>query len=205
MVIISSVYEIDILEQLLSAHEYWGIKGLKVDLVILNEFGSSYEQPVEERIRDLISISHIRDLIDKPGGVFVRQTDHMKEEDINTFIAMASLVIRGDSGSLEGQIRTRTQYILPRAARRISSPRYTYVHPPLFPKDELTFYNGIGGFWQNGEEYIIQLKSGEYTPMPWSNIIANEDFGTLVTEQGSCYTCTKIVVKINSLDGPMIP
>ena len=191
VVIISSVYELDILEQLLSAHEYWGIKGLKVDLVILNEFGSSYEQPVEERIRDLISISHIRDLIDKPGGVFVRQTDHMKEEDINTFIAMASLVIRGDSGSLEGQIRTRTQYILPRAARRISSPRYTYVHPPLFPKDELTFYNGIGGFWQNGEEYIIQLKSGEYTPMPWSNIIANEDFGTLVTEQGSCYTWYK--------------
>lgn len=191
LVIISSVHELGILEQLLSAHEYWNRKGLKVDLVILNEFGNSYEQPVEERIQEILSISHARELIDKPGGVFVRQTAHMKKDDVGTFISMASLIIRGDRGSLEGQIKTRTQYILPRATRKTSFSRYTYVHPPIFPKDELTFYNGIGGFWQNGEEYIIQLRAGEYTPLPWSNIIANENFGTLITEQGSCYTWYK--------------
>lgn len=188
---VGAMEDMDLVKQMLSAHEYWRTKGLNVDLVILNEYGNSYEQPIQERIMDLISISHGRDLIDCPGGIFLRQTSHMALEDVRAIIAASCLVIRGDGGSIEGQLRGRRPYILPKSIKKIPSPQYNYVDPPKFSKDELTFYNGLGGFWQNGKEYVIQLTADEHTPMPWSNVIANETFGTLVTELGSGYTWHK--------------
>src|SRR5699024_4511004 len=77
---------------------------------------------------------------------------------------------------------------LPKSIKRATNAKYTQVHSPQFPKDELMFYNEIGGFWDNGREYIIELKEDEHTPLPWSNVIANEKFGTLVTELGDVYT-----------------
>ncbi len=50
------------------------------------------------------------------------------------------------------------------------------------------FRNGLGGFTPDGREYVITLKPGDTTPAPWSNIIANPNFGTLVTESGGAYT-----------------
>lgn len=52
---------------------------------------------------------------------------------------------------------------------------------------ELLYYNDFGGFSKNGKEYIIKTNE-KYTPMPWSHIIANEKFGTLVTANGGGYT-----------------
>ena len=52
---------------------------------------------------------------------------------------------------------------------------------------ELLYYNEFGGFSKDGKEYIIKTRE-KYTPMPWSHIIANEKFGTLVTANGGGYT-----------------
>ena len=45
---------------------------------------------------------------------------------------------------------------------------------------ELLYYNDFGGFSKDGKEYIIKTNE-KHTPMPWSHIIANEKFGTLIT------------------------
>ncbi len=45
--------------------------------------------------------------------------------------------------------------------------------------------NGLGGFSRDGKEYVIHLKPGEHTPHPWVNVIANPQFGFLVSEAGS--------------------
>ena len=42
---------------------------------------------------------------------------------------------------------------------------------------KLLFFNDIGGFSPDGKEYVIRLNKDITTPMPWSNIIANKDFG----------------------------
>lgn len=52
---------------------------------------------------------------------------------------------------------------------------------------ELLYYNDFGGFSKDGKEYIIKTNE-KYTPVPWSHIIANEKFGTLVTANGGGYT-----------------
>ena len=49
----------------------------------------------------------------------------------------------------------------------------------------MTFNNGYGGFKNNGREYVIYNKE---TPTPWSNIIANKNFGTIVTNNGCGFT-----------------
>ena len=61
-------------------------------------------------------------------------------------------------------------------------------HPPLnIEKPELEMDNGWGGFGSGGE-YVITLEPGRSTPMPWSNVIANDCFGAIITERGGGYT-----------------
>jgi cellobiose phosphorylase len=61
---------IKLIEQLLKIHEYWKIKGLFIDLVILNEDKTGYFQTIQEMIREKIGISHVRKLVNKPAGFF---------------------------------------------------------------------------------------------------------------------------------------
>ena len=49
---IADIENLDIARQLLQAHEYWRMKQLAVDLVILNERASSYVQDLQSRARD---------------------------------------------------------------------------------------------------------------------------------------------------------
>ena len=66
---------------------------------------------------------------------------------------------------------------------------------------ELTFFNGLGGFHQGGREYVILLGAEQWTPAPWSNIIANKgDFGFQVTETGAGYTWS-----VNSRENRLTP
>ena len=54
-------------------------------------------------------------------------------------------------------------------------------------KIDLLYYNNYGGFTKDGKEYVIKT-SEKHTPMPWSHIIANKTFGTIVTANGGGYT-----------------
>ncbi len=53
---------------------------------------------------------------------------------------------------------------------------------------ELEFFNGLGGFANDGREYVTLLGPGQSTPAPWLNVIANPSFGFQVSESGSGYT-----------------
>ena len=55
--------------------------------------------------------------------------------------------------------------------------------------EELRFFNGLGGFSADGTEYVIRLNASpsglQWPPMPWSNVIANESAGCIVTGGGA--------------------
>jgi len=68
-----------------------------------------------------------------------------------------------------------------------SSEARIYPDIPLEPL-ELKYFNGTGGFSQDGKEYITMLRDNVNTPAPWSNIVSNEKLGFLITESGSGYT-----------------
>jgi cellobiose phosphorylase len=50
------------------------------------------------------------------------------------------------------------------------------------------FFNGFGGFIEDGREYEILLEGRSKPPVPWINVIANKQFGFTISESGSGFT-----------------
>ncbi|MGE4282671.1 MAG: glucoamylase family protein [Clostridia bacterium] len=187
LVIINKTDEIDIIYQLLKAHEYWRVKGLHIDLVILNEDEGSYTQPLQDMLRDAISISHARDLQDKPGGVFIQAGKTMPQEDRILLMTAARMILNADAGTLAEQIKLKDNDDSLPVIKQWKQQATKYVQTKL-GLPELVYDNGWGGFTKDGKEYVIHLKENQMTPAPWSNVISNERFGFLVTESGGGYT-----------------
>jgi cellobiose phosphorylase len=78
---ISDPEKIEIVRQLIQAHSYWRMKGLTVDLVILNEDVSVYRQSLQDQITSLISSGIEAQMLDKPGGIFVRRLEQVPNDD----------------------------------------------------------------------------------------------------------------------------
>jgi len=191
MVRIDEVEDLDIVRQLLRAHEYWRLKLLDVDLVILNEHGATYAQTLQESLEALVRMSQSSLVIEGHpghGGVYILRGDHISTEDRTLLQSAARAVLLSRRGSLADQVIR-----LERPADRISVPaeppvsRQTKTEPPA-PRPELEFPNGLGGFAQNGREYVTILGPGQSTPAPWLNVVSNASFGFQVSESGSGYT-----------------
>ncbi|RJP79609.1 MAG: cyclic beta 1-2 glucan synthetase [Desulfobacteraceae bacterium] len=180
---------INLVRQLIQAHAYWRLKGILVDLIIWNDDHSGYRQLLHDRIMGLISASTEAGLTNQPGGIFVRPADQISEEDRILIQTVARVVITDRRGTLEEQINRRgfmepvTPLLTPTRTHR-SEPPVTIA----LPRSDLTFFNGIGGFTPDGREYVITTAHGQMTPAPWVNVLANPNFGTVISESGSAYT-----------------
>jgi len=204
LVRVKDAENLDLVRRLLTIHEYWRLKGLFADLVILNEDESGYVQAFQDTLRDLISMGHARDLLNQSGGVFLLQKGHVHPDDIMLLCAVARMIFSGDGGSCSVQLRKKGKVIFTGVEHhatdtqektqdqpfkivqeRISELR---VETPDQANAQLQFANGYGGFSEDGKEYIIELKEGMNTPLPWINVIANSKFGFQVSEAGAGYT-----------------
>lgn len=178
---------IDLVQQMVQAHAFWRLKGLIVDLVIWNEDHGGYRQVLQNQILSLIAPTYNTDNKDKPGGIFIRSADQLSNEDRILFQTVARVIISDKLGTLEGQLNRRKRLkpvISNFAASRPHSPSEIFIKQ----HDGLVFYNGLGGFTPDGKEYIINTSSENITPAPWSNVIANPHFGTVISESGQSYT-----------------
>lgn len=175
---------------LIKAHHYWRLKGLAVDLVILNDNLGGYQQQLHNQILDLIIAGSEANQIDKPGGIFVRNSEHMSVEDRQLLLSVAQIVLDDRAGVLKEQLNQRMQATL--------SAQETFIPLAVLPANQhqawqpdtpaLLFFNGRGGFSQDGREYQITLNEQDTTPAPWSNVLANANFGTVISEAGQAYT-----------------
>ena len=177
---------IELVEQALRCHTYWRMKGLIADLVILNEDYSGYRATLHDRIVSVLGATSSAELVDKPGGIFVRRADQISEEDRVLFQTVARVVLEDTAGTLVEQSERRQppDRMPAKLARTPSAPSPV---TPLPPRERL-FFNGLGGFTEDGREYVISLEPGATTPAPWSNVIASPHIGTVITESGSAYT-----------------
>ncbi|KGM97083.1 NdvB [Clostridium botulinum] len=190
LVIIREESHIDLVRQALNAYEYITRNGLKVDLVILNLQDTTYTQPLQDAIRNLILSSSARDKENVSGGVFLNNKSTFEEEDINLLMAISSIVLDGEKGLLSKQIDEEVIDANQQQDINIEKKEYSY-EPYDFKVGELEYYNDIGGFDLENDEYVIILNEGKTTPAPWINVIANENFGFIVSESGSPYTWYK--------------
>ena len=188
---IKDITNIELVRQMVQAHAYWRIKGLAVDLVIWNEDNAGYRQSLQDQIYGLIAAGVEANVIERPGGIFVRPGDQISYEDRILLESVACVIISDDRGGLEEQISRPP--IKTARMPRLSLPLTFFPAAPekglvVTLSDDLLLYNGIGGFSKDGCEYVILSKPRERTPAPWSNVLANPKFGTVISERGQSYT-----------------
>ncbi len=191
-----------IAHQLLQAHEYWRMKQLAVDLVILNEHASSYVQDLQIALETLVRTSQSRPQVGvegPPGRVFILRADLISAETRALLASVARVVLVGQRGRLSDQLdRVREAKAYARSApKRVLAGPQSQVKPSL---PDLEFFNGLGGFADNGREYVTILGPGQSTPAPWINVVANPAFGFQVAAEGGGSTWS-----INSRENQLTP
>ena len=180
---------INLVRQLVQAHAYWRLKGLTVDLLIWNEDHAGYRQLLHEQIMGLIAAGTEANVTERPGGIFVRPSDQISEEDRVLFQTVARVIITDRRGTLTDQFKSRSfaEGMLP-APMPIRTTKGDVPEIAAKPRQDLMFSNGLGGFTPDGREYVISTARGQLTPAPWVNVLANRFFGTVVSENGLAYT-----------------
>ncbi len=181
---------IELARQMVQAHAYWRLKGLVVDLVIWYEDQSGYRQALHDQIMGLIASGIDAQAIDRPGGIFVRLLDQISPEDRILMQSVARAILSDSSGTLADQVKRATP-VVPKLALLAPEGR---TEPLQLRSDrarterDLILHNGLGGFTPDGREYVIRTSAGSRTPAPWVNVLANPNFGSVVSESGQAYT-----------------
>jgi cyclic beta-1,2-glucan synthetase len=189
LVRIDAVEDIALVRQALRAQEYWRMKQLAVDLVILNERGSSYIQDLQIALETQVRTSQSRPQVGADvarGSVFVLRSDLISSETRGLLLSMARAVLAGRRGTLAEQLdRLQAQEAAPPPPRRTpnAEPAQGLAAAP-----KLEFFNGLGGFAAGGREYVTILEAGRWLAAPWVNVIANAAFGFQAGVEGSGYT-----------------
>ncbi|HEY9110819.1 MAG TPA: glycosyl transferase family 36, partial [Rhodanobacteraceae bacterium] len=179
--------QVGLVGELLLAQRWWRARQLPSDLVILNtaENADALDAALQGAIGTMEQGG------DKAqGSVFALRERDLDARLRDGLCAAASIVLEGRDGDLAKQVARRmrdthasvTAVPLPRPSR-VRGGKPGSMPPPK----ALLFWNGLGGFTQDGREYVTVLRDGEHTPAPWAHVVANAGFGFLVTTTGGGY------------------
>ena len=186
---VADVAALPLVRQVLHAQEYWRVKGLRADVIILNEHAADYLDEMQNLLIRLVQEAPWGGWFGKPGGMFLMRADGMADADRRLLAAVARVVLVGDLGDLVAQLERPAAWLyrehdVPRAA----TLRVPAAAPAPVSVPALVMENGFGGFTDDGREYVVVLEGERETPLPWSNVIANPEFGTIVSSSGSAFT-----------------
>ncbi len=193
-----------IAHRLLQAMEYWRQQRLAVDLVIINERASSYVQDLQIALEALVRASQgVQSLHASQdaaaGRVYVLRADLIPPETRALIGSIARIVLVAEQGSLAEQLNYLAGDGGASPPARKSRARRP-LQPVATPKLSLEYFNGLGGFAEDGKEYVTILGPGQSTPAPWINVIANPGFGFQTSAEGGGYTWS-----VNSREHQLTP
>jgi cyclic beta-1,2-glucan synthetase len=202
LVRIDEAEDFELVRQLLRAQEYWRMKQLSTDVVIINEKSSSYAQDLQNSLDGLVRGSRLRlspDTNNVRGSIFLLRADLITPQERTLLQTVARAVLLSRRGTLSEQVARsqRTEIAASPTPRR---PRPAKRQDAPVPQQALEFFNGLGGFADQGHEYVTVLGESLRTPAPWINVIANSSFGFLVSESGSGHTWS-----LNSRENQLTP
>jgi cyclic beta-1,2-glucan synthetase len=187
LVTVADAGEVGLAQEIARAQEYLRVRGFKFDLVVLNEIPTSYRQDVQEELQRMAESGPSQAWIDRPGGLFLRRGDSMTDQERVLLRAVARAILEGSRGSLDVQLRRTLMPPVPppllvarKATRDPGGPLATRPMEPGPNPAPLVFFNGFGGFTPDGREYHISARP----PAPWSNVVANGQFGFVATDSG---------------------
>lgn len=186
----SSLEELDAFRLLLRAHAFWRRRGLEADLVVLNDHPPSYADNLQEALTQAVEASPQRGLLGQRGGIFLRRTEGMPEEDLTLLLSAARVVLHGsvptllasattselearaeevdvapDQPGADGETARVTERAVPAtdeaAAERLAAAGVEVREAAEEPGGEdLQFFNGYGGFTGDGRAYVVRQRGG---------------------------------------------
>ncbi|MGI5848524.1 MAG: GH36-type glycosyl hydrolase domain-containing protein, partial [Christensenellales bacterium] len=170
------IENIDTVKTVAKAQEFMSHRCVKADLVIIYDGGAEYLCPVRDRIKELEQAA-----LDRPyNRIYAFSRMHLSDMDIATIVSASCLVLE-DNMPLHEQLKvnllTRSHALFERDTNKVM---------PKMPKRLKAFDNGSGGFINHATEYCVDI--ADKAPLPWSNILVNKEFGSLVSAGGGGYT-----------------
>jgi cellobiose phosphorylase len=187
---INAPADLALVQQALQAHTYWRNRGLKIDLVILNQQGTTYGQELRGQLQRVLVRQSSENWLNRRGGIFTLYADQLSEADRVLLETAARAVLDGSQGSLAQQLEALRQQAQPTCppswlclAQRSGNPRRRCRVPAIWSS-----ITGGAGSARTGASMSSTSSRGQWTPAPWINVIANPDFGFTVSETGAGYT-----------------
>ena len=96
--------DLPLVRQVLQAQEYWRLKGLSADVVILNEHPLSYLDEMHAALEALLDEGPWRAWKHRPGGAYLLRGERMTEAERTLLASVARAVLSGDRGELANQL-----------------------------------------------------------------------------------------------------
>ncbi len=172
VVMLDSADALTVLRDAVRMHEYCRSLGFPFHLAAINDYGNDYNQPVRDGIEEMIGAGYLRDLRWVPGGVSVFDAEQLEPAARDALLRAANLVVNGRS-SLWSQMR-RLLLSLEYAGRD--------AYQPMRADAPASAFEPYGRLVEDG--YEIYVAPDKLPPAPWSNVIASDRMGMLVTERG---------------------
>lgn len=184
-----------VIKEILKAYEFFRMKKIETEIVIIDEEKHSYENYVKEEIEANILNQHMGYLKNQKGGIFTLNKGEISKKDLELLEFLASITIDSDKGGLANSIQEAEENYLEKqdeigeevAKSRIIEEEKEDIDI-LAEKENLKYYNEYGGFSADGKEYLIKVNKENRLPTVWSHILANPNFGTIITENMGGYT-----------------
>ena len=187
-----------VVKEVLKAYEFFRTKNLETELIILDEEKHSYENYVREDVENIIQNSQIAYLKNIRAGIFELSKNEISKDDLNLLNFVATIIIDANKGGIKNALKELEEEYLEKykdvgkeqQIRLIENENNENIDI-LENINNLKYYNEYGAFSEDGKEYLIKVNKENRLPTIWSNIMANEKFGTLVTESMGGYSWHK--------------
>ena len=198
LVKIKDVNDAYVIKEVLKAYEFFRTKNIQTEIVILDEEKHSYENYVMEEIESSIFNNQIAYMKNVKGGIFTLSKVETDKKDIQLLEAIATLIIDSSKGGIENAVKELEEEYLEKYKQISNEEKIQNVITDdtndidiLSDNENLKYYNEYGGFSPDGKEYLIRINKENRLPTVWSHIMANEKFGTIVTENMGGYSWYK--------------
>lgn len=168
--------QMDCVRECMRLHAFWRLMGISVDFVLINNHGNDYHRDAHATVGDLLASSHLNGQIHAPGGAHVLERQNLDAESYRAICRTAAVYLNGDTDAMT-QLHAALDGLL---FRKTKMGKCMAPVPAQLPAD-LKYFNGYGGF--DGTGYRILVKQNLLPPAPWSNILASDQAGAVVTER----------------------
>jgi len=170
----------ELLREAVLAQRYLRSCGVALDLVLMDEEPSGYIADGTGTLRSALAQMDTGEWINKRGGIYVLSIDQLGDEESRRLAATARVVLDTRDGSLAGRMARHSEG--PPKLPRFEPTLAREADSPALAHSTLIFDNGTGGFTEDGREYVISVRPDKPTPAPWCNVLANAEFGCIVSE-----------------------